>query len=152
METLDHPLTFDAVWKYLHLGRDFMGPREPITDYRFAAGLLFERYADHSVRTLHTWYHEPPFIQVGFVYDFSSRYLDPIPVTSEVVEHLLLNNLVEGAPDHVHTEATRQRLSTIGQHRVVMEWFKGSSEITDILCTGATINMLTGTISWPMYP
>jgi len=141
--------TFEAVWKYLHPNRHLVGPRPPVSDYRFAAGLLFERFNDHSVRILKNTGYDWPFIEVSWYRDFSGCVgYAKIFITKEVINHLQDEYLVEGTPQWGYTDNTELRLSDKGKRMVVSKWFIEEIEITDLLSAGATINPAESKVRW----
>lgn len=142
-------LTFETVWKYLHPDRKFIGPRPPVSDYRFAAGLLFKRFNDHSDRILKNKGYHCPFIEVSWYRDFSGCVgYAKVFITKEVLDRLQDEYLVEGTPQWGYTDKTELRLSNKGKRFVVEEWFIEGCEITDLLLAGARINPGEGKVRW----
>lgn len=141
-------LTFDAVWEYLIWNRRYAGPRPLLDDYRFAAGLLFERN-DGTVRRLYTLLRQQPYIRVEFIRDFSSHQLPPLFVTDLVADQLREERIVEGSSNHTYGEKQRWRLSQSGAERVVTDWFKNNAALEDLFRAGMSYNVRTYKATWP---
>jgi hypothetical protein len=146
--TIDLPHTFEAVGRYIFGQRRLVGPRLPLDDWQFVAGLLFEQHSDRTVRRLLTPYRDVAHVIIGTVYDFSSHYDPPIPVTDAAVSRLLREQALEGSPDAYHTETSRWKLSDEGKRRIVTEWFRGEGSFADMIGAGMTYNLRTGEATW----
>lgn len=122
--------------------------KEAIDDFRLLGGALFERHGDHSQRRLITWYQQQPELVLvsatGFNFVTEYRLL----VSQEAVAKLHESNALEGAPDGTHSNRTRWKLSPQGKKLVVTVWYQREIDVTDILMSGATIDVSTGQVTW----
>jgi hypothetical protein len=137
------------VWKCLHRDRKFVGPHAPVRDYRFAAGLLFERFNDHSWRILTAYPNDWPTIQVGWYRDFAGCIGSAkVQIEEAVLMCLLDEGLVEGIREFGSTNNWKLRLSNHGKRMVVGQWFVGDGVLTDLFTAGAAINAKSGEVRW----
>ncbi len=137
-----YDMTFDGVWKYLHPDPKFVGPRQPVSDYRFAAALLFMRYNDHSIRMLKNNRYSWPTIEVYWYRDFSGCVGSAkVQVTKEVVQQLISEGIIEGTARLGYTDREELQLSSRGKLLVLDEWVRGEVSITDYLKAGRTLRV-----------
>lgn len=140
-------LSFEDVRKQTLLHRRFIGPKLPLDNHRLVAGILFERFNDHSVRRLYISPEDQPYILVEFVYDFSpTQTYGPIPVENEVFARLKDERLIF----KTGTYPDCWRLSQAGKRSVVEEWFE-TDLLTDFMAAGASLNIVTGKMTWMRY-
>lgn len=122
------------------------GPLAPITDYRIAAGLLFERYNSQSYRTC-------IFASHG---QWSEIVLSQkVRIPDILVKNACIRNLhKEGFLDRewergvALVEGEKLRLNKAGMRQVVAEWFVKDSALIECLMAGATYNTESQSLSW----
>jgi|GEM_PF-6497154 hypothetical protein len=144
-------LSFEKIREYLHPDKNFVGPRQPIDDYRLAAGLLFHHWNDRTDRVIKNYLGDCPTIEVtwyGGRHGISFR-VDQVslPVTPQVVNILVDKRCIEGTPELGYTNRFELRLSDHGKRLVVMEWFVDSN-FYDFMTAGATFDPRTGEMDW----
>ena len=146
-------LTFDSL--HQHLNRYFIGPPWPISDYRIAAGLLFQTYNDRTTRELRTTLlsrirdNRSPHIEITWWGERGAYAYQEVLVAEDVVRKLYAENVLEGKKEFGYTDMSRLRLNDLGKRRVVTEWFSDGRTLNNILMAGATVHLGEGRISWP---
>ena len=109
--------TFADIEKILFRDPDDKSPREIVTDFRLAAGLLFHRYNDDTKRHIRIENGKPTVI-ITWSASFTAFPRADIPLDPKVVEELFRARAIEGTPEMGYTDMKKLRLTVHGiDHR-----------------------------------
>lgn len=140
---MDHVpiLTFEVLLDYEMRKLSFIGPEKPVTDYRVAAGLLYERSHSGSRRWVNFGRVGKNFSTIQLWWNCSTR---KIIVKNSCIQ--LLHS--EGFLDGQLNQQGRLTLNRDGARQVVTDWFKQDSDVFECLMAGAIYNTESHSLSW----
>lgn len=138
-------LTFTRIHEVIYPDRRVFGPRSVQDDPRLVAGLLFERYGDHSRRFLINRLHQWPYVEITWYRDFSLNTSKKIFVAKDIPSKLLEEHVIAGTPQLGYTDMEKLRLTNRGGKMVLTQWFVNEPFcLTDALSAGATFSSREG--------
>ena len=139
-------LTFEVLRNIEMSDYRFFGPPKPISNYKIAAGLLFERFGSrarrHCVFASHGLWSEIVL---------STDVTGVILVTNDCISHLhkegFLNRVAPRPPGLTSRE--KLFLNRDGARQVVTDWFASDSDNFQGIAAGAALEISTGKLRWP---
>ena len=121
------PITLESLRQQL-FRMEKATPIPQVTDYRIAAGFLFEERGDRTRRFIRINSQAEINIVIEWIRKMSVSNRETISITLEVVAALMYQDLVNGTPHMGYTDMTRLTLNSNGRHKVVHEYFAAEPE------------------------